>query len=235
MNLSTATGVQLSLDNQTWYNLTDHNRDPISINYELIESTARMANGTLRKYVVAKKFKITASWKSIPTIDTELVDYIKSVQKTATGVSTQNTITVADTKRIFKGMLVSGYGIGAEAVVTSISSNTITLSVVNSDAVSGNVTFTDYNKGPAWIKAFYEGNAFAPVYIRLIYAKEKNAVLGSIPNDTHTTSYNIGANPTDTNNPAHLEQAFMTSFTYEIIKRMPRYDYVNMSIEFTEI
>lgn len=169
MNLSTANGVQLSLDNSTWYNLTDHNRDPIQINYELIESTARMANGTLRKYVVAKKFKITASWKSIPTVDSELVDSGKS------------------------------------------------------------------SKGPAWIKAFYEGNAFAPVYIRLIYAKEKNAVLGSIPNGTHTTSYNVGVSPTDTNNPAHVEQAFMTSFNYEIIKRMPRYDYVNMSIEFTEI
>jgi hypothetical protein len=34
-----------------------------------------MANGTLRKYVVARKFVITANWKDFPTLDSNVVDY----------------------------------------------------------------------------------------------------------------------------------------------------------------
>lgn len=171
MNLSTATGIWVSADGVTYYQLTDHNRDPLNISYELVESTQRMANGTLRKYVVARKFKITASWKDLPSLDNELVDYPKG------------------------------------------------------------------GHGSAWIKSFYEGNAFAPIYVRLIYAKEPTAATGSVPVGGHNTSLQVGLDPTgiNTNNPAHVEQAFMTSFNYEVTKRMLKYDYVNLSIEFTEI
>ena len=152
-------GIQVSANGgANWYYLTDHNRDPISIAYELVESTQRMANGTLRKYVVARKFKITAAWKNLPTIESELVDF--------------------------------------EAAA----------------------------RGAAWIKQFYETYAFSPVMIRLIYAKE------SLEGAHQTSSYTAQHPET-----AHVETSFMTSFSYEIIKRMPKYDYVNMSIEFTEI
>ena len=152
-------GIQFSADDgTTWTYLTDHNRDPISINYELVESTQRMANGTLRKYVVARKFKITAAWKNLPTIESQLVDFEAGA------------------------------------------------------------------KGAAWIKQFYETYAFSPIMIRLIYAQESLA-------GTHQTSLYTAQHP----ETAHIETAFMTSFNYEIIKRMPKYDYVNMSIEFTEI
>jgi hypothetical protein len=70
-------GIQVSLTGQdgSWYKLTDHNRQPISISYTLIESTDRMANGTLRKFVVARKFVISANWRDLPTLDSNLVDY----------------------------------------------------------------------------------------------------------------------------------------------------------------
>lgn len=58
-----------------WYKLSDHNRQPIGVAYELIEQTQRMANGTLRKYIIAKKFKITTQWNDFPTLDSNLVDY----------------------------------------------------------------------------------------------------------------------------------------------------------------
>lgn len=58
-----------------WYKLTDHNRQPIRIAYDLIENTQRMADGNLRKYVVARKFKITTEWQNLPTLDENLVDY----------------------------------------------------------------------------------------------------------------------------------------------------------------
>lgn len=60
-------GVHISLDNSTWYKLTDHNREPIQISPEIIESQSRMANGKMRKYVIAQKNNISVSWKYVPS------------------------------------------------------------------------------------------------------------------------------------------------------------------------
>jgi len=54
--------------------LTDHNRAPISITPERIENRKRMANGTLRNFVVAQKRKIKTSWDNLPKQDTHTVD-----------------------------------------------------------------------------------------------------------------------------------------------------------------
>lgn len=67
-------GLHLSLDGNTWYKLTDHNRLPIDVSPELIESQNRMANGSLRKYVVAQKNVISTSWEFLPTKSSETVD-----------------------------------------------------------------------------------------------------------------------------------------------------------------
>lgn len=75
MTYSIEPGIQISLDNATWYGLTDHNRSQIEINPELIEKSSRMANGTMRKYVVAKKDTISASWSGIPSQSVKTVDY----------------------------------------------------------------------------------------------------------------------------------------------------------------
>jgi hypothetical protein len=67
-------GIQLSLDGLTWYKLTDHNRQPIQIDVELSVSSSRMANGAMRKYIVAKKHKISTSWTFLPTKTAETAD-----------------------------------------------------------------------------------------------------------------------------------------------------------------
>lgn len=67
-------GIEVSLDGATWYKLTDHNRQPISYSPELIESSQRMANGKMRKYVIAKKEKISTEWRYVPTKTSECVD-----------------------------------------------------------------------------------------------------------------------------------------------------------------
>jgi len=54
--------------------ITEHNRSPLSINTERIESSQRMANGTLRKYFVADKLNLNASWEMIPSFRNETVD-----------------------------------------------------------------------------------------------------------------------------------------------------------------
>lgn len=67
-------GIQVSLNGSTWYKLTDHNRQPVQIDVELIESSSRMANGSMRKYVVAKKHKVSTSWTFLPTKTAETAD-----------------------------------------------------------------------------------------------------------------------------------------------------------------
>lgn len=60
-------GIHVSINGTTWYKLTDHNRREIDISPVLIEKEKRMANGTLRKFVVAKKDIISVSWDFLPS------------------------------------------------------------------------------------------------------------------------------------------------------------------------
>ena len=82
-NYKVPIGIQVSLDNSTFYTLTDHNREPIDISYELVENSQRMANGTMRKYVVAKKQKISTSWQNLPTRSSDVVDYNTTLGNTS--------------------------------------------------------------------------------------------------------------------------------------------------------
>ena len=54
--------------------LTDHNRQPLSVDVNRIESRQRMANGIMRKYFIADKKTFTTSWSDLPTLDTQTVD-----------------------------------------------------------------------------------------------------------------------------------------------------------------
>lgn len=46
--------------------ITDHNRSELGISVERIENSRRMANGTLRKYVIADKKTFSVSWANVP-------------------------------------------------------------------------------------------------------------------------------------------------------------------------
>jgi hypothetical protein len=54
--------------------ITEHNRKPLSIDFDPIQRDARMANGRLRRYTVAKKRKFSTSWDMIPKGVTFAVD-----------------------------------------------------------------------------------------------------------------------------------------------------------------
>ena len=58
----------------TWYSITDDNRQPIKMGFEVIEKTNRMADGTLRRYVVARKNKISTSWQNTWSATSETSD-----------------------------------------------------------------------------------------------------------------------------------------------------------------
>lgn len=60
--------VYWSFDGGTnWNKVTDHNRQPLNVQTERIEKSDRMANGTLRKYVVAKKRSYDFTWNLVPS------------------------------------------------------------------------------------------------------------------------------------------------------------------------
>ena len=60
-------GISVSLDGSVWYPLTDHNRQPIQYTPQRIEQVQRMADGTMRKMVIANKAIYDASWQQVPT------------------------------------------------------------------------------------------------------------------------------------------------------------------------
>jgi hypothetical protein len=57
----------ISGSNPTGYILTDHNRQSMNISYEVIENAARMANGTMRKFITANKKNMSTSWQDLPS------------------------------------------------------------------------------------------------------------------------------------------------------------------------
>jgi hypothetical protein len=61
--------------------LSDHNRQPLSISYELIEKSQRTANGTMRKYVVASKRTFSTSWEMLPSVSSQTVDGYMGAQE----------------------------------------------------------------------------------------------------------------------------------------------------------
>lgn len=46
--------------------VTDHNRGALSVSVERIEESTRMANGTMRKYIIADKRTFTTGWSDLP-------------------------------------------------------------------------------------------------------------------------------------------------------------------------
>ena len=64
--ISTSTGTVLTL--------SDHSRSPLTVNYELIEKSSRMADGTMRRYVVNKKATFSCQWTMLPTIRSHVAD-----------------------------------------------------------------------------------------------------------------------------------------------------------------
>ena len=68
-------GLSFSSSNSLRFRrLTEHNRQPLSLDTERIESVQRMANGTLRKYFIADKLTLSVSWEMIPSFRNETVD-----------------------------------------------------------------------------------------------------------------------------------------------------------------
>jgi hypothetical protein len=78
----------------------------------------------------------------VPSSTTISTIVSNSASTTATGSSGASTIAVTSATGILRNQLVTGTGIGTDATVVSIVGTTVTLSVVNSGAVSGSIGFS---------------------------------------------------------------------------------------------
>lgn len=84
----------------------------------------------------------------------------------------------------------------------------------------------DGNYGASWLSAFYNANVGNPVYIKLIASKHTDPSLGQIPNDSTYASASTASK---------IYEVFITNFSKTIRKRTTEKDFVDMTIEFTEI
>lgn len=65
--------IDVTFDGNT-YELSDHNRDPVTITTERIEVTRRTAKGTRRRYHIADKVSFGVSWSNLPGKTSQTVD-----------------------------------------------------------------------------------------------------------------------------------------------------------------
>lgn len=61
-------------EGSTTYKLSDHNRSEINTSYDRIENRKRMADGTMRTFVVAQKRNWKVSWEDLPKNDIQTAD-----------------------------------------------------------------------------------------------------------------------------------------------------------------
>ena len=169
MSYSIHTGLSLSLDKTTWYDLTDHNRQPIQYVPQRIEQVQRMANGTMRKFVVANKAIYDTSWQALPTATQQ--------QNSDLSINFQHPPTV------------------------------------------------DGKMGGGFMKAFYDAYVLRPVWLKLTFATD----------NTTGTNHSSSQKQTLSIDSTQIIQVFMTDFKYTIAKRLTFLDYVDVSMQFTEV
>jgi hypothetical protein len=73
--VATRNGLAVGNKTQTRFRrVTEHNRSEFSVTPIRIERQERMANGSLRKYVIADKKSFSLSWTMLPSFRNETVD-----------------------------------------------------------------------------------------------------------------------------------------------------------------
>ncbi len=75
MAMTLSKGSVLEIEyNSTWYKMSEHNRSALDITPLRIEKVKRTANGTAKKFFIAEKKRISASWDMLPSYTTLTVD-----------------------------------------------------------------------------------------------------------------------------------------------------------------
>ena len=127
--------------------LSDHNRQPISIQTNRIEKQQRMSNGTLRKFFIADKKSISISWNMLPSFSTFTADngygamdiksfYEGSASKASGALSGKNLFDVT-------------IRYGGPSNITNISSNGTTVTYTSANNFSTGNIISLYDNNPS--------------------------------------------------------------------------------------
>jgi hypothetical protein len=210
-------GIHLSLDNLTWYKITDHNREPINISTELIESQSRMANGNMRKYIVSKKDKISVSWKYVPSRTDVRLDNGTIVEY----LTADNNLAAGWLESFYKAN--AGLPIYLKVISSEYESEPL-LNAVPSNASNNFKTAAQLSS--------LSSNTYTT-------AQETTALSSLSGLESLDTANETSINPDGLvmGNATGFKvyNVFMTDFSKTIINRTRLSDYVDMNIEFTEI
>ena len=252
-------GIWISADNATWYKLTDDNRAPIQQAPTRIEQVQRMANGAMRKFVIASKNVIDCSWTYIPAATQTISSLPKGngsdmslgtpFQPTTDGALGAGAMKAFYEKYLYQPVYVrliegtdifSGTSYASSHVgsyTTPLTITTVTPGYSLTTVTTGSVTFTTsvahgYTVGKIIDIAGIMPNGYNGSYVVTATDSSTKFAISNI---------NIAPIVSGTNNTVQLVagtrlyQAFMTDFKYTINKRFVLTDYVDMSIQFTEI
>lgn len=63
-----------SAENTALTKTTEHNRSPLEVSWESIDTSERMIDGTLRRWLVTRKRTWTTSWEMVPHTSARTVD-----------------------------------------------------------------------------------------------------------------------------------------------------------------
>jgi hypothetical protein len=127
--------------------LSEHNRQPISIQTNRIEKQQRMSNGTLRKFFIADKKSISISWNMLPSFSTFTADggygamdiksfYEGSASKASGALSGKNSFDVT-------------IRYGGPSNITNISSNGTTVTYTSANNFSTGNIISIYGNNPS--------------------------------------------------------------------------------------
>ena len=247
---SIASGVWVSPDNSTWYKLTDDNRAPIQSAPTRIEQVQRMANGIMRKFVIANKNVIDCSWSYVPSA-TNIVytggSNLGGFTPTTDGNYGAAFMKAFYNKYVFQPIYLrlvvatdnsTGTSFSSSQAGTFINPTTI-FSIAPgyslNSLLQGSATFTTVVPHSFSVGQIVDiTGVFPPQY-------NGSYIINTVDTNRFVISNNATASASGTNmtvtprNGTELYQVFMTDFKYNVIKRFTLMDYVDFSVQFTEI
>jgi hypothetical protein len=250
MSKSISAGIWISSDNSTWYKLTDDNRAPFQITPTRIEQVQRMADGTMRKFVVASKDVIDVSWSYIPSASSTLYTgggTTGPFAPTTDGNYGAGFIKAFYDQYVFQPIYVrlirgtdnylgtSQSSSQAGTLTSPLTISTVTPGYSLTTPTSGFVTYgTSVAHGlsvgqivdiAGITPAGYNGTYIVTAASSTLFA------VSNINTATASGTYKTVLPMTGTD----LYQAFITDFKYTVRKRLTLTDYVDLNIQFTEI
>jgi len=250
MTWAIAAGIWVSADNNTWYKLTDDNRQPIQSAPVRIEQVQRMANGTMRKYVIANKNVIDASWSYIPVASGTLYTgggNLSGFKATTDGGQGAGFMKAFYDKYVFQPVYLRLVNATDNASATAFNSSqtgtltnpiqivTVTPNQSLGTPSTGSATFTTTTSHGLSVGQVVDIAGIFPVEYNGSYIVNAVDATRFAVSNISTASASGTYKTVTPRSGTELYQVFMTDFKYTTTKRFTLTDYVDVTMQFTEI